>query len=284
MRRQARLGALFGIGFDHEFRSLHTGSDLSLGEDDGLVRHGFVQVGKVGAESNSSLDDVATLEFFFGRFGRFVERHRWSEGNNLVPLAGTRGIGCGCFFGRRSRRICCCGGGSLLGRRPRRGDSHLGTVDGLANQFVPFLLPVNISAILKVLGVHSLELIRTLIGGNRDGANVGKKGVATGGAEDELAEGQLNKLKLLKVRLQLNKVVVDLLFLLVDIGHSSLNAFIGKGRKNCTRKLEFDESTSNQGVPTALVALGIDEDVAGTTHPIDNLAEDRTKSPHGPCG
>ena len=37
MRRQARLGALFGIGLDHEFRSLYTDSDLSLGEDDGLV-------------------------------------------------------------------------------------------------------------------------------------------------------------------------------------------------------------------------------------------------------
>ena len=41
----------------------------------------------------------------------------------------------------------------------------------------------HISAILKVLGVHRLELIRTLIGsGNRDGANVGEKGVATDGA------------------------------------------------------------------------------------------------------
>ena len=282
VRSQSRLGPFLGVGLVHELCSLHASSDLGLRQDDGLVRHGLVKVGEVGAESNPSFDDLATLELLFDRFRWLVERDGQREGNDLVPLTGRRRIGSGDFFGRSRGRISGSSrGGRLLGRRTRRCNSRLGAVDGLSDQFVAFLLPVNIGAILKVLGVHGLKLARALVGGNSDGANVRQEGAATGGGKDELAEGQFDKLELLKMLLQLNKVGVDLFFLHVDIGNSRLDTLVRKGREDGARKLELDQSTGKEGVPALLVTLGVDEDVRGTTHTVDNLAKDRTKSPHG---
>ena len=133
----------------------------------------------------------------------------------------------------------------------------------------------------KVLGVHGLKLARALIGGDSDGPNVRQEGAAAGGGKDELAEGQLHKLELLKVLLQLNEVGVDLFFLHVDIGNSRLDTLVRKGREDGARKLELDQSTDKEGVPALLVTLGVDEDVRRTTHAVDNLAKDRTQSPHG---
>ena len=68
VRSQPRLGPLLGVGLVHELRGLHASSDLGLRQDNGLVRHGLVEVGKVGAESNPPFDDLATLELLFSRF------------------------------------------------------------------------------------------------------------------------------------------------------------------------------------------------------------------------